>query len=444
MRNTTCLFFILGWALSACGGPPCRSPSDCELGFYCVLNVGGSGVPRGECVQDCASPEDCPQPDSNVTRSICTNEGRCRIEARPPRLSVFEPELDQVYEEGTRRLRVSGEVESAAEQVTVTVNVNPINQCFGGPSRSVLVTNPNPGEFTVVPFVIDGIVVDTGRNGISVSAAVQGSKRTSSVDIEVDCPDCATIQLDRPFKGEAVSGLELPLLSGVIEPQVARGLWRVHSLQGDIFDGAMEVQGGLYSVDRIPLFAGLNRVEVLVSGVGQGLGEARCSVTVASSVAREDGLRAVLNWDGSTSDLDIHLIGPDGLFGDPASTLSGRSRNPIGFSGIVRDDTEGFGPETIQVSSIPDGVYGLIVEPVFDASDPGTNATMRVLFDGRLITPIPAGPRNLSSDRGELWVLGTLSVVGGQAEFRLVDEVVGASLPPTTKPSAWPDLYVAP
>jgi hypothetical protein len=202
------------------------------------------------------------------------------------------------------------------------------------------------------------------------------------------------------------------------------------------------VIGGGFSLDRIPIFAGLNRIEVLVTGVGDGLGESRCSVPITSSIGRERGLRLVLGWDGPTSDLDLHLIGPNGMFGDPLSSLSVRSPKPS-FGGSIMDDFDGFGPEVAALETPPDGIYGVIVEPVFDADDPGASATLRALGDGRSLTAGPIGPTHLSANAGDLWIVGTIRVSSGNFEWRALDEVLSASTPPTTPPSEWPSFFTS-
>lgn len=269
---------------------------------------------------------------------------------------------------------------------------------------------------------------------------MQGAERRLERRVEVACPGCAEIRLERPQFGSATLGLELPLLQGTIQPGVSQATWRVRSRTGDVFDGALPVVNGRYDFARIPLFAGANQLEVLVSGVGSGFGEARCTTLVNSSVAREQGFRGLLTWDGPTSDLDIHVIGPGGTFGDPGTTLTSRSQNPT-FGGQVFDDFDGFGPEVAAIDPINDGVYGVIVEPINDADDPGSTAFLRVLYEGRTLTVGPIGPVFLSAEFGELWVAGTFEIRDGQATWQTVGEVVDAGLPPVRPPEAWPELY---
>lgn len=425
---------------TGCGGPPCRSESDCDFGTHCSRHVNGAGQVVGTCVSECLEATDCPAPESNAQRAICTNDGWCRVEARPPRLQVIEPEVDTVFEEGVRRLRVSGEVETAADSVTITVSSRTDRGCYGGLPRSVVLEAGGDGEYVNLPFVVDGVQVDSGPSTLVITAAVQASKQVSQVLVEVPCPGCAQLTVEEPRFNSAAQGLVLPRLTGLASIGPVQALWRVYSGLGDVLDGTMPVTNGRFLQERLPLFAGTNRVEVMVTGVGEGLGEARCSTAVVSALARERGLRALMTWDSATSDVDLHLIGPGGTFGDPLSTLTARSQAPT-FGGQVIDDSDGRGPEVLTVEALPDGVYGLVAEPITDGADPGSNVQLRLLMDGRTITAGPIGPQYVSARTGNLWVAGTLTILGGSAQWALVDELVPASQPPTRPPQDWPALY---
>lgn len=419
--------------IAACNGPPCRSPSDCAFGTYCVLDV-GTLPPRGECVRDCLEHTDCPDTESNLTQAICDNIGRCRIEGRPPRLLISEPEIDTVYDEGTRRIRISGEVETAALTVSVAVRISqPV--CSGAPPRTISLTNPNPGTFSTIPFVVDGLVVDPGASTVTVTAATLGSTKTRRIPIVVACPDCVEIRVQEPASQVVRPGLELERISGVVAGDVRAVVWRIYGRSGDVLDGIIPVVDGRFVAERIPLFAGTNRLEIVAAENGGS--ESRCSVSVGSSVGSESGVRALISWDGPTSDLDLHIVGPGGSFGDPMSALSARSRRPT-FGGDVLDDAEGFGPEVLTIDDPPAGTYGFIVEPVADVDDPGATVTLRILYDGRLVQRAPIGPAHLSSDLGLLWVAGQLEVADDAATWVGHEQLVPAMPLPDAPPERWP------
>lgn len=432
------LLYALLPLLFACGGPPCRLQNDCPIGYYCILDIPVAGKAEGTCRRDCKTSADCEQP-GGAYRAYCSNEGRCRTQARPPELRVLEPEVDSLYPEGTRRVRVSGEVESAAERVVIRAASRMQDGCGGGGQRTISIDNPTPGDFVVLPFVMDDLVVDPGRHTLEVVASVEASERRVQIEFEVPCPGCAKINILRPTSSEPIGRLEIPVLAGTIDPLVRSAVWRVHSPMGALFDGRLSVStDSAFYLERIPLFPGQNRLEVVVTGVGSGLGESRCSTLVFSGIAVERGLRLLLSWD-SGADLDLHLVGPGGHYGDLATSLSARSPAPV-FGGSVEDDADGFGPEVIQLEDVPDGVYGVVVEPVFDQAGQGANAFVRILHKGTLVTGA-IGPQYVSADRGELWVAGKLEKSGDTATFTPVNQIVPASVPPTTSPDVWPTLY---
>lgn len=440
LRSAAFVALVVGLAsfAAACGGTPCKGQNDCPFGSYCVVEGTASGGANGVCKSDCYSFEDCDQPDPNLADAICTNEGRCRTQSKPPRLILLEPETDAVYPEGTRSVRVSGEVETAVDMVSVAVTPTSEHGCAGGLEQGVTVRNPNPGHFQKMAFSIDGVQLDPGKSTLAVTASIQGASRSTQVGIDLACPGCATITIDDPSSRTSETGLELPTLRGSIAPAVLLAAWRVRSASGDVLDGLLPVApNGGFAIDRLPLFAGLNRVEVVASGVGSGIGESRCSTIVSSAIGHESGLRVLLSWDGPNSDLDLHVIGPGGHFGDPASSLSARSQRPS-FGGNVEDDSLGFGPEVAQIEAPPDGVYGLIVEPIVDGGDFGSDATLRVLFEGRLVMRGPIGPHHVTSLDGQLWVAGAVAVEGGAVTWIPIDESVSAASPPTRPPSDWP------
>ena len=92
----------------------------------------------------------------------------------------------------------------------------------------------------------------------------------------------------------------------------------------------------------------------------------------------------------------------------------------------------------VLLESLPDGVYGLIAEPVFDANDPGTSAIVRVLVDGESILSLPLGPQYLTAKRSELWVVATLNVASDVVTLTPLGDVLSLGVVPTTPPSEWP------
>lgn len=421
-------------------GEPCLTQDDCAIGTYCERG-GASGFDEGTCARDCVSAEECPVGDPTLEVSVCDNAGRCRVSERPPRVRVLDPEHDTLLSEDTRDVRLVGEVETAAAEVRVEIVPQVGAGCASGDLQTITLRNETPGTFVKMSFVTSEMPLDPGLTSLQVRAVVGGSSDALEHDLEIPCPGCARIALSTPLLGTALGELELPRLEGNITPDSVRELtWRVRSENDEVLDGSADAMGGRFSVQRLPLFAGRNRVQVVVTGVGTGLGEARCSTFVVAGSGRERGLRALMSWDGRTSDLDLHIVGPGGRFGDLASDLSARGGRTL-FGGEVVDDFDGRGPERVSAPMLEDGVYGVVVEPVFDADDPGSNTFLRILWNGRLLVPGPIGPAFLSTFDGKLWVAGVVRISGGVAEWVLIDELVPTSMPPTRPPADWPSFY---
>ena len=177
-----------------------------------------------------------------------------------------------------------------------------------------------------------------------------------------------------------------------------------------------------------------------MTGSGNGVAENRCSINVVAGQAQEKGLRTILTWDGKTSDLDIHLVGPQGRLFDPLTSIWSRNQT-ANFEGEVVDDFDGLGPELGTVSNLKDGVYGVVVEQVFDDQDSGSNALMHILLDGRPAVRRPVGPQYLSDNNAEYWIVGTVTATAGVATWTTINERLDRSVPPTKPPSMWPDYY---
>ena len=78
------------------------------------------------------------------------------------------------------------------------------------------------------------------------------------------------------------------------------------------------------------------------------------------SPANVAGMRLVLNWKERPRDLDAHLMTPDsgGTSYEVYYALGHRGNlNSVPYAQLDRDDTDGFGPETISISQVMLGTY---------------------------------------------------------------------------------------
>lgn len=148
-----------------------------------------------------------------------------------------------------------------------------------------------------------------------------------------------------------------------------------------------------------------------------------CVVTVEALPT--NAVRIELIWDHPDSDLDLHLLQPEGSFCDCDTDVHyrdcGRAPNwfpmtPGANPRLDLDDRSGFGPETIDIDGegvtrfIPDGRYRILVH--YFSSNEGisswptrvSNATVRVFVFGLLKAELT---QPLMRD-GDVWVAGEL------------------------------------
>lgn len=147
------------------------------------------------------------------------------------------------------------------------------------------------------------------------------------------------------------------------------------------------------------------------------------------------GIAIVLTWGAQPSDLDSHLVGPDGS-GGRFHCYYGDS-SPVPFATLDIDDTSAFGPETITVSQVSGsyiaGSYSYYVRnysgsPAFDVS----GAVITVFAAGAQVAQyqVSAATGN-PADR--IWsVFGfTLTPSGAGASITPVQQIVPDASAPT-------------
>jgi len=126
---------------------------------------------------------------------------------------------------------------------------------------------------------------------------------------------------------------------------------------------------------------------IVINNKGISSIPAECTVEAIS----DDDLAVKLLWDNKNADMDIHLIRPDGTYGDPASDCyywncspqySG-TRPDWGIEGETKDDpyldldnTTGMGPETLYVNKPANGTYKVVVH-AYDTSKGPTTAVVK-------------------------------------------------------------------
>lgn len=426
MRGVLLASSALSLSLFACA-EPCKTQGDCGFGAYCLFDFQSETIiPRGECVRDCWENADCAGLElASGSTAFCSNEGRCELDVPHDILRVHSPEPDAVFASDTRVLRVSGEVVTAAKTIRVQVGLlNQENGCGGWVAGRVAeIHNPNPGMITAVPFVIDDVAIDPGSALVDVRAHTDHPIEPAQFSVDVPCASCPKVQL---ISFTQTAPYEIAQLEGRVDPPVDFGIWRVFSDRGDVLDAAFTITSGAFLLERLPIFPGQNRVEILAADSLGRTPWGRCS-TFASSLSAELGVRSILQWDGDDVDLDLYLVPPSSVFEDQ-QTEPGVALNPS-RSGLV--------PEVATIAVPEDGEYGVIVKSKRDGGAGGGDAQLRVLFDGRPLQRGPIGPAHVSHRAGEMWIAGTIVVRAKSATWRDIDRIVSASTAPTTNPASW-------
>jgi hypothetical protein len=143
---------------------------------------------------------------------------------------------------------------------------------------------------------------------------------------------------------------------------------------------------------------------------------ANCLITAIP----EEDVRVELTWDGSTSDLDLHLGDALGtpIYDVPGDVSWCNAAPDWGAAGPAndpirdQDDTSGFGPESIAIAVPAAGTYPVQVHYFARNLDFAVNATVKVWLNGGLAySGVQALDYNEVWDVGQInWPAGTFGV----------------------------------
>ena len=149
--------------------------------------------------------------------------------------------------------------------------------------------------------------------------------------------------------------------------------------------GVLAVESGTFS-GEIPLFCGTQQV-IYTFEAGGNRAYYRTSVTQTGCVAAQ--LRVQLSWDTDESDIDLHLIRPNGSVETDDDCYYGNCQGggldwgAVGDAGdplLDVDDVFGFGPENIIISAGAEtGEYRVVVHN-FDGAA-ATRATVKIFIN---------------------------------------------------------------
>ncbi len=147
-------------------------------------------------------------------------------------------------------------------------------------------------------------------------------------------------------------------------------------------------------------------------------GNVATCTTLVRAVATE-GLRVEVFWNTDGTDMDTHLLRPDGAtwFTDEDCFYGncqggGLSWPPGGGEddpSLDIDDTDGFGPENINIERPADGTYRVAI----DAFRGAANTTVRIYCGGSTTEPRQTfGPVFIDSGPNDLWRVADVTISG--------------------------------
>ena len=143
------------------------------------------------------------------------------------------------------------------------------------------------------------------------------------------------------------------------------------------------------------------------------------NATVSNSVGLSvDGMRIVLTWGSTPRDLDSHLSG----------TINGSSFHVYyankyygSYVDLDVDDITSYGPETITIRNMGDGIYKYYIYNFSGGGDyvlANSGATIKVYMDGSVA---PAYTFNVPYSSGRFWHVFTYNSITG--EFTIINQI---------------------
>jgi hypothetical protein len=175
-----------------------------------------------------------------------------------------------------------------------------------------------------------------------------------------------------------------------------------------------------------------NFFEVVLENVVITEGTNTIPPVVVAEAPPAGSYRIVLTWGETPSDLDSHLTGPDGASGRFHVYFG--SSNPVTFANLDRDDTSSFGPETVTVEPLHNGIYRYSVHNYSQrnnlADAPGgifrSPARVQVYSSQGLINTFTA-PQPPAGTQANTWRVFEMTRSGTQISITPVNTYVSAN-----------------
>lgn len=178
----------------------------------------------------------------------------------------------------------------------------------------------------------------------------------------------------------------------------------------------------------VPVEQDASQVEFLVDFAGdyeirltvtdpQGLSD---STSMTFSATPWQGLHVELSWDTDQTDVDLHLLNAsesgtfyqspwDCHYANPAPDW-GEIGEELDDPRLDRDDTNGYGPENINIPEPKPAIYEILVHYYSDDQVGPTTARVRVFLSGQLVFEDSA----LLLQTGKVWRVGKVQLPIGQ------------------------------
>ena len=230
-------------------------------------------------------------------------------------------------------------------------------------------------------------------------------------DLFYPVPPYPVFNVTDPYDQQSFEDNEI-IVEGYVELNTGApytGEMAIISING--IDSEIYVNNGYY-YQTISIAAGENELQLRANGPNGDTGVSDIITVYGNFTAPE--IEVVLWWNTPTSDLDLHAWNPAGehcFYGNPIIS--------DGFLDI--DDVQGYGPETFAVETANAGVYIIEVNCYSLDSDPYSDASIQVFFDGVLQQTF--GPHHFivddynGTDPAAWWEVCTITVSRGSCEI---------------------------
>ena len=302
---------------------------------------------------------------------------------------------------------VSGTVDRAYQRVRAIVE--------GGSQTALLTINGISSLITVQNSRIDTeIVLERGNNTLEVMAwDDSGSFGRDSVEVNYISPP-PEIEIHKPLDGDLFDTTHSLVVevSGKIKAQTQLAETFLF-LNGAPRRIEVDEQGNFSQ--PVVLIRKTNRIKIEALDI-YGKTDTSEDITVNTVNLAPKDIVVYLTWDQPGVDLDLHVLGPDGVHTYYAALDPVESSEAIPQGALDLDDKNGFGPEVFSMSGDTHGQYTIEARYHHSQDNVPSQAQVTVVLypaePARRITRI-FGPKELNSDKGRNWIVTDIDLPEG-------------------------------